>query len=126
MIHRAIAGSLERFMSVIIEHFAGVFPLWLAPTQIIVVPVGNAFNEYATDIYDKLTAAGMRVELDAGTDGLNKKVRNAEQRRANYIVVVGEKEQTENTVSVRNYITKEQTNEVFVKFLSRIEEEIAR
>ena len=67
----------------------------------------------------------MRVELDAGTDGLNKKVRNAEQRRANYIVVVGEKEQTENTVSVRNYITKEQTEEAFLGFLRRIQKEVS-
>jgi threonyl-tRNA synthetase len=109
VIHRAISGSLERFMGVMIEHFAGSFPLWLAPRQVIVVPVGEKFNDYAEKVLASLKAADIRAEIDLSTDGLNKKIRNAEQSRINYILVVGEKEEATSGVAVRNYKTKEQT-----------------
>ena len=124
VIHRAISGSLERFMGVMIEHFAGIFPLWLAPRQAIVVPVGEKFNDYAEKVLKSLKEAGIRAEGDFSTDGLNKKVRNAEQAHINYILVVGEKEEANNGVAVRNYKTKEQTEESAADFVARAKKEI--
>ncbi len=124
VIHRAISGSLERFMGVMIEHFAGVFPLWLAPRQAIVVPVGEKFNDYAEKVLKSLKDAGIRAEGDFSTDGLNKKVRNAEQAHINYILVVGEKEEANNDVAVRNYKTKEQTEVTLNQLVDNLKEEI--
>lgn len=124
VIHRAISGSLERFMGVMIEHFAGVFPLWLAPRQAIVVPVGEKFNDYAEKVLKSLKDAGIRAEGDFSSDGLNKKVRNAEQAHINYILVVGEKEEANNGVAVRNYKTKEQTETSLDQLVDNLKEEI--
>lgn len=124
MIHRAILGSYERFMMLVIEHFAGVFPLWLAPRQVIVVPVGEKFIDYAKQVEQQLLASDIRVTGDYSTDGLNKKVRNAEKMHINYILVVGEEEENNNTVSVRNYKTKEQTGENTSDFIARVVSEI--
>ena len=124
VIHRAISGSLERFMGVMIEHFAWVFPLWLAPRQAIVVPVGEKFNDYAEKVLKSLKDAGIRAEGDFSTDGLNKKVRNAEQAHINYILVVGEKEEANNGVAVRNYKTKEQTEVTLNQLVDNLKEEI--
>ena len=124
MIHRAILGSYERFMMLIIEHFAGVFPLWLAPRQAIVVPVGEKFIDYAKQVEQQLLASDIRVTGNYSSDGLNKKVRNAEKMHINYILVVGEEEENNNTVSVRNYKTKEQTSEGREEFLERVVREI--
>lgn len=124
VIHRAISGSLERFMGVMIEHFAGVFPLWLAPRQAIVVPVGEKFNDYAEKVLKSLKDAGIRAEWDFSSDGLNKKVRNAEQAHINYILVVGEKEEANNGVAVRNYKTKEQTEISLQEFIDNSQQEI--
>lgn len=124
VIHRAISGSLERFMGVMIEHFAGVFPLWLAPRQAIIVPVGEKFNDYAEKVLKSLKDAGIRAEGDFSSDGLNKKVRNAEQAHINYILVVGEKEEANNGVAVRNYKTKEQTESSLDQLVDNLKEEI--
>lgn len=124
VIHRAISGSLERFMGVMIEHFAGVFPLWLAPKQVRVVPVGESFISYAKEIKEMLAEEWIRVSIDDSSDSLNKKVRNAEKMHCNYILVVGEKEETEKSVSVRNYKTKEQTSMKNEEFLQMIQKEI--
>lgn len=124
VIHRAISGSLERFMGVMIEHFAGVFPLWLAPRQAIIVPVGEKFNDYAEKVLKSLKDAGIRAEGDFSSDGLNKKVRNAEQAHINYILVVGEKEEANNGVAVRNYKTKEQTETSLDQLVDNLKEEI--
>jgi len=111
-------------MGVMIEHFAGVFPLWLAPRQAIVVPVGEKFNDYAEKVLKSLKDAGIRAEADFSSDGLNKKVRNAEQARINYILVVGEKEEASNGVAVRNYKTKEQTESTLSDVIESLRNEI--
>lgn len=108
VIHRAIAWSLERFMWVMIEHFAWAFPVWLAPVQAIIVPVAEAFNDYANEVKTKLVDAWVRASYDSSTDSLNKKVRNAEKQKIPYILVVWEKEMTDGAVNVRSYKTKEQ------------------
>lgn len=124
VIHRAISGSLERFMGIMIEHFAGVFPLWIAPEQVRIVPVGEAFVDYAEDVFVEMKKHGIRVKLDDSSDSLSKKIRNAETAHVNYILVVGEQEKNSGTLAVRNYKTKEQTTENITDFVARIQQEI--
>ena len=124
VIHRAIAGSLERWMWVLIEHFAGVFPLWLSPRQVKIVPVLPMFDDYAHEVMSELKKAGVLATWDFSTDNLNKKVRNAEKMHNNYIVVIWEAEQEAWSVAVRNYKTKEQTVEQKEEFIARIVKEI--
>ena len=124
VIHRAISGSLERAMWVLIEHFAWIFPLWMAPRQVIIIPVVPKFDDYAAKVEKTLKEAWVRVSADYSTDWLNKKVRNAEKMHNNYILVLWEEEEKSGTVSVRNYKTKEQTTEKLTDFISRIIEEI--
>ncbi len=102
MIHRAIAGSLERFLSVIIEHFAGAFPLWLAPVQVVIIPVSDKFNDYGHEVLECLQNEGIRVELDNDSETLGKRIRVAQKAKIPYMLVVGEKEMTDKTVSVRS------------------------
>lgn len=124
VIHRAISGSLERFMGIMIEHFAGVFPLWIAPEQVRIVPVGEAFVDYAEDVFVEMKKHGIRVKLDDSSDSLSKKIRNTETAHVNYILVVGEQEKNSGTLAVRNYKTKEQTTENITDFVARIQQEI--
>jgi threonyl-tRNA synthetase len=102
MIHRAIAGSLERFLSVIIEHYAGNFPTWMAPVQVKVLPIAENHNEKASEIYGALKDAGFRVELDDSKDGLGKKVRNAKKEKTPYFVVIGDKDIEENKITIES------------------------
>ena len=124
VIHRAISGSLERWMWVLIEHFAGIFPMWMAPRQVKIVPVLPMFDDYAHEVLTELKKAWVRVSGDFSTDNLNKKVRNGEKMHNNYIVVIWETEQKSGSVAVRNYKTKEQTVEKKEEFIARIVEEI--
>ncbi|KAJ7253069.1 hypothetical protein B0H12DRAFT_1233777 [Mycena haematopus] len=102
MIHRAILGSLERFIAIITEHFAGKWPFWLSPRQVIVVPVGAAYKDYATQVCERLKALGLFVDVDNGADTLPKKVRNGEIAQYNFILVVGDAEMNSQSVNVRN------------------------
>jgi threonyl-tRNA synthetase len=102
MIHAAIMGSIERFLSVIIEHFAGAFPLWLAPVQAVVVPVSEKTSAYGKKVYDALLKAGIRVELSEPTESLGKRIRAAELMKVPYVLVVGEKEEESGSVAVRS------------------------
>lgn len=124
VIHRAISGSLERFMGIMIENFAGVFPLWLAPEQVRIIPVGEAFVAYADEVYREMKGAGLRVKLDDSSDSLGKKMRNAEIDHVNYILVVGEQEMKSSSLAVRNYKTQEKTTEYINDFVKRVQEEI--
>ncbi len=92
VIHRAISGSLERFMGVMIEHFAGAFPTWLSPVQVRVVPIGERQTEFADMVYKGLKQADIRVELDASNDSLGKRIRNAKTDKVPYVIVLGDKE----------------------------------
>lgn len=127
MIHAAIMGSLERFLSVIIEHFAGAFPLWLAPTQTAVLPVGEKFSAYGKKVHDELMAAGIRSEFSEATESLGKRIRIAEMMKVPYILVVGEKEEKNGTVAVRSRKGDEgelKTDELVRKLKKEIEEKI--
>lgn len=101
MIHRAVAGSLERFLSVIIEHFAGAFPVWLSPVQAVILPVSDKFIDYAKSVQVSLRAAGIRVDLDDSSETLGKRIRLAQKAKTPYMLVVGEKEVTDKTIAVR-------------------------
>ena len=102
MIHRVVLGSVERFIGVITEHFAGAFPLWLSPVQVSVIPVSNAFNDYAQEVRDRLDAAGIRVEVDLRNEKMGYKIREAQLQKTPYMLIVGEREQNEKAASVRN------------------------
>ncbi|MEK7545198.1 MAG: threonine--tRNA ligase [Patescibacteria group bacterium] len=120
ILHVAILGSIERFMGIIIEHFAGAFPAWLAPVQARVLPVGQDFMEYGNGVFQKLREAGVRVEIDSSNETLGKKIRAGEMMKIPYLLVVGQKEKDAATVAVRNYATKEQkvvTVEEFLQLL---------
>lgn len=108
VLHVAIFGSLERFMGIIIEHFAGAFPAWLAPVQVKILPVSDQFLPYANEVFTQLQKHGVRVQIDFAAETLGKKIRNAEHMRIPYMIVVGEKETAEKNIAVRDYATKEQ------------------
>lgn len=101
MIHRVIYGSIERFFGILVEHYAGKFPLWLAPTQVVILPVANTHHEYAHYVLKQFEQAGLRTEIDSDNESINKKVRKSQLKQINYIVVVGDKECRESTLSVR-------------------------
>jgi threonyl-tRNA synthetase len=101
MIHRAMLGSYERFIGIMLEHYAGQLPLWLAPVQAIVLPVSDRFNEYGVSVRDSLRGQEIRVELDQRSESIGRKIREAELRKIPHMLVVGEREQDEGTVSVR-------------------------
>src|SRR6185437_14795759 len=103
MIHRAPFGSMERFIGVLTEHFAGAFPLWLAPVQVAVLSISDKFNDYAKKVADALSAAGVRVEANLSSDKIGAKIRAAEVQKTPYMIVVGQQEADAGTVSVRGH-----------------------
>jgi len=109
MIHRALFGSIERFFGVLTEHYAGAFPPWLAPVQAIGIPVAEAFTPYLSDVINQMRKAGLRVELDASDDRMQKKVRNAQLNKIPFMVIAGEEDQNAGAVSFR-YRNGEQKN----------------
>jgi threonyl-tRNA synthetase len=102
VIHRAIFGSFERFIALIIEHFAGAFPLWLAPLQVVVLPISDRHLEYARGIGERLTAAGLRVEVDERLEKIGYKIREAQLQKVPYMLVTGDREAAEGAVAVRS------------------------
>jgi len=102
VIHRVIFGSIERFMGILIEHFAGKFPTWLAPIQVKVLPISNKFNDYCANIKKELSTNGIRVEMDYRDEKIGYKIREARNERVPYIIVVGEKEEKEKKISLRS------------------------
>jgi threonyl-tRNA synthetase len=103
MIHRALLGSMERFAGILIEHYGGRFPLWLAPTQAIILPVADRHNEYAAKVAEELRAAGVRCRVDERSESVGRKIRDAELARAPYMLVVGDREQEAGTLAIRSH-----------------------
>jgi len=120
LIHRALLGSFERFTGIMIEHYAGEFPLWLAPVQAIVMPVSDRFNDYAAEVRAELLEAGLRVELDERSESVPRKVREAELRKIPYMLVVGEREQRDRSVSVREHRGADLGSESVQNFAERL------
>ncbi|WP_456435561.1 threonine--tRNA ligase [Thermovibrio ammonificans] len=102
MVHRAIMGSIERFIGLLIEHYAGLFPTWLAPVQAVIIPVSDKYLDYADEVYAKLKEAGIRVKLDDESAKVGYKIRKAETQKIPYMLIVGEREKENQTVSVRS------------------------
>ena len=102
VIHRVVFGSIERFIGILIEHFAGKFPTWLSPVQVKILPISNKFNSYSEKIKDKLSSEGIRVEIDQKDEKIGYKIREARNERVPYIIIVGEKEAAENNISLRS------------------------
>lgn len=116
MIHRALLGSIERFFGILIEHYAGAFPFWLSPVQIKVIPVAEAFDDYAIEMAGRLKAAGFRVETDLSDDRMNAKIRNAQKSKIPCMLILGDKEKESGTVSIR-YRDGRQVNGIAVSDL---------
>ncbi|MFC6197636.1 threonine--tRNA ligase [Ponticaulis profundi] len=108
MLHRAILGSLERFIGILIENCAGAFPMWLAPTQVVVAPISDESNDYAREVKAELEAKGLRVEIDLRNEKINYKIREHSHQKIPYIAVVGKREAEERTVALRQFGTKNQ------------------
>lgn len=124
MLHRVIYGSVERFMGILVENFEGKFPLWLSPVQVIVLPIADRHNDYASFVSKKLKEAGLRVEVDDAALTMNKKIRNAELSKINYILVVGDAEEKNQTINVRTR-DNEILGEIKVsEFIKQLNEEI--
>ncbi|MDY2887989.1 MAG: threonine--tRNA ligase [Candidatus Caccosoma sp.] len=126
MIHRACFGSLERFIGILIENFAGHFPLWLAPRQVVVLPVNNEFHlEYANKVVEVLKEHNIKVELDARDEKLGYRIREAQMGKVNYQVVIGDAERDSQSVKVRKYGEAEQVTYTLDEFVKMLENEIA-
>ena len=124
MIHRALLGSMERFMGVLVEHYGGAFPLWLAPTQAMLIPITDRNLDYVNGVADQLRAAGMRVKVDDSSDRMSAKIRDAENLKIPYMLVVGDREEEASTVAPR-LRSGEQLNPLSVQdLIARMEEEI--
>ena len=125
MIHRALLGSIERFIGVITEHFAGAFPAWLAPVQVKVLPVTDRAGEYADQVSKELDAAGFRVEVDHRSEKLGYKIREAQGQKVPYMVVVGDKDMENGTVSIRHRSGKDLGAMSLEAFKAMLAEEVA-
>ena len=125
MIHRAPFGSMERFTAVLIEHTAGHFPLWLTPDQVVILPISEKFNDYAKDVQNYLGQQGIRASVDSRNEKIGRKIRDNELRRIPYMLVVGEKEQSEGLVSVRKQGGGDQGQMKKEYFASKINAEVA-
>jgi threonyl-tRNA synthetase len=101
MIHRALFGSMERFFAVLLEHYAGAFPPWLAPVQVVGIPVTDAHQEYLADVARRLREQGIRVEIDTADDRMQKKIRNAQRAKVPYMLIAGDEDVAAGAVSFR-------------------------
>ncbi|MGO9754712.1 MAG: threonine--tRNA ligase [Solirubrobacteraceae bacterium] len=126
MIHRALMGSYERFIGILIEHLGGQFPVWLAPVQAIVLPISDRHNPYAQGVLDELYAAGARVELDDRTESISRKIRDAELRKIPYMLVVGDREQETGGVGLREHGRGDAGAFAIEQFRRRLATEIVR
>jgi len=120
MLHRALLGSIERFLGVLIEHYAGAFPIWLAPVQAVVIPISERHHEYARKVMDRLTEAGLRAEMDSRNEKMGFKIRAAQTQKIPYMLVIGDKEAESGAVSVRNRFSGDEGAQSLEVFLEKI------
>ena len=126
MIHRVVYGSVERFIGILIEHFAGAFPTWLAPVQVKVLPISDKYLEYGQSVLDQLNAAGIRAEIDTRAEKIGYKIREAQMKKIPYMLVVGAKEEEEKKVSVRSRFAGDEGQKGLEEFIAAIMEETAK
>jgi len=125
MIHRVVFGSIERFIGILIEHFAGAFPTWLAPVQVKVLPISEKYHEYAQSVVEQLEKNGIKVEADYRAEKIGYKIREARLQRIPYMLIVGQQEQEESKVSVRSRAKGDEGAQALSDFIERIKDEIA-
>lgn len=123
VIHRVIFGSIERFIGILIEHFAGKFPVWLVPVQVKVLPISDNFVEYGNEVINKLKKAGIRCEIDTRNEKINYKIREARNERIPYMIVVGEKEKTNSNISLRSRENGDEGSISLKEFIARVQKE---
>ena len=126
MLHRALLGSFERFIWVLIEHYAGAFPFRLSPEQIRIIPVAEKFIPYADKIYNDFHDQLLRSTVDDSDDSFSKKIRNAEIEKIPYVVIVGEKEESAQTLSIREYKSKKQYEIGITEFVDKCLDEVKK
>ena len=124
MVHRALLGSLERFFGVLVEHYGGAFPPWLAPVQAVAIPVTPAFAGYADEVVKALKARGVRAEADQGDERMNAKIRNAQNQKVPFMLILGEKEQAGRAVSLRSRSGEQKNMIPLDEYLSQVEAEV--
>jgi len=124
MIHRALMGSFERFIGILIEHYAGEFPVWLTPVQAIVLPISDRHNRYARNVHDRLREAGLRAELDERGESVGRKIREAELRKIPFMLIVGDREQESDQVSIREHRHGDAGSESIEAFIDRLRTEV--
>ncbi len=124
MVHRALLGSMERFFGVLIEHYGGAFPGWLSPLQVMAIPVSTAFVPYAREVVKALQALDVRAEVDGGDERMNAKIRNAQNQKIPYMLILGEKEQTTRTASLRTRSGDQRSQVPLEELVSLIEAEV--
>ena len=125
MIHRVLYGSIERFIGILTEHYAGAFPVWIAPVQVKVLPVSDKFMDYAMEVAAQLDSEGIRVEVDKRSEKLGWKIREAQKEKVPYMLVVGEKDMNDKTVSVRSRKQGDEGAVALCEFMDRVKKEIA-
>ena len=123
MIHRVCFGSIERFIGILTEHFAGKFPTWLAPTQVKVLPVSDKSMDYAKEVYEALREKMIRCELDTRNEKIGYKIREAQSQKIPYMLVLGDKEAENDTISVRT-LSGEQSVEGLSDFIARLQADV--
>ena len=126
MIHRALLGSMERFFGVLIEHYGGAFPVWISPVQAMVIPIADRHNDAAHDVAVQLKAAGLRVEVDDGSDRMNAKIRNAQLQKIPYMLVIGDREAAESTVNIRLRTGEQKGTVPLAEFIAYAQDVVAR
>jgi threonyl-tRNA synthetase len=124
MIHRALMGSYERFIGILLEHFSGELPVWLAPVQAIVLPIADRHAQYGVAVRDRIHAAGLRAELDERTESIARKIRDAELRKIPYMLVVGDREQESDEVALREHGRGDAGSVPVTAFIERLGEEV--
>jgi threonyl-tRNA synthetase len=124
MIHRALMGSYERFIGILLEHFSGELPVWLAPLQAMVLPIADRHVEYGNTVTGRLRAAGLRAELDARTESVARKIREAELRKVPYMLVVGDREEENGEVALREHGHGDSGSLPVEAFVKRLQEEV--
>ncbi len=124
ILHRGLTGSIERTMAILIEHFKGAFPVWLAPVQIKIIPIGEDQLEYANKVYQQLFSQGFRIEVDKESETMQKKIRKAQKEKVPYMIILGKQEEKDKTVSIRTRDGKQENGISLEKFAERVRKQV--
>jgi len=126
MVHRALLGSMERFFGVLLEHYAGAFPLWLAPVQAIVIPIADRHIDYAEKVAAELRSADLRVDIDARSERMQAKIRDAQLQKVPYMLVVGDREAEANAAAIRLRSGEDLKARPITEIIARMKEEVSQ